>query len=215
MVALQDMLDHLHETRMARPAARSAHHDAVARLGRAGVPAGALQPGDAAPDFLLPDAEGRLVALEDLLAAGPLVLTFFRGGWCPYCDLTLRAMDRAMPQIAAAGAQFAAVWPETGGLALRTKQERGLGFPVLVDVDNAVALQFGIVFRLPELYRQGLVHAGIDLAARQGNPGWLLPIPATFILTPDRVIRYAFVDGDHAHRATPEIILGQLDRLRL
>lgn len=213
-MSLQDLLAALHERRMADPPRRAAHRDVVERLLQAEVAAGALKAGDAAPGFLLPDAEGRLVASEELTAAGPAVLTFFRGGWCPYCDVTMHEMERAMPALAAAGAQFVAIWPETGGLALRIKRERRLSYPLLVDVDNAVAMQFGIVYRVPQLYRDGLLRAGVDLVQRHGNAGWMLPIPATFIITPDRLIRYAFVDGDHAHRATPDTIIGQLERLR-
>ena len=188
---------------------RTAWEDLVARLNGAEVAAQAAKVGEKAPSFLLPNAEGRLVTLEDLLAAGPLVLTFFRGGWCPYCDVTMREMETALPGIAAAGGTFAAVWPETGGLALRTKQERRLGYELLVDVDNAVAMQFGVVFRVPERYRQVLADGGIDLAARQGNPDLLLPVPATFIIVPDGTIRYK-----HVGPLTAEEMPGFLNKVR-
>ncbi len=174
----------------------------------------ALHAGDPAPAFLLPNAEGQLVASEDLLAAGPVVATFFRGGWCPYCDVTMRAMEDALPEINAAGASFVALWPETGGLALRTKRERQLSYEMLIDVDNAVAMQFGIVFRVPELYRQLLIDQGVDLAKRQGNPAWLLPVPATYIIAPDGLIRYASVDGDYTVRAEPADIVACLRAFR-
>jgi peroxiredoxin len=195
------------------PEARAAHEDLAARLYQAELARRALKVGDKAPAFLLPNAEGEFVASDDLLAAGPMVVTFFRGGWCPYCDLTMRAMDTVMPEIIEAGATFVAIWPETGGAALRAKRERGLKYELLVDVDNAVAMQFGIVFRVPDLYRRLLLAHGTDLSRTQGNPSWLLPMPATFIVTPDGVIRYAFVQGDFLLRAEPTEIVERLKRL--
>jgi peroxiredoxin len=186
---------------------QAAYRDTVDRLKQAETAERALKVGQLAPAFLLPNAEGLLIASEDLLAAGPLVVSFFRGGWCPYCDVTMRAMEAALPDIRAAGADFVAIWPETGGLALRTKLERKLSFELLVDVDNAVAMQFGIVFRLPDLYREGLLDGGIDLAPRHGNPGWLLPLTATFVIARNGLIGYAFVDGDFTTRAEPEAIV--------
>lgn len=198
----------------ATPQRQAAFEDMVARLYRAEIAQRALHAGDPAPAFLLPNAEGQLVASEDLLAAGPVVATFFRGGWCPYCDVTMRAMEDALPEINAAGASFVALWPETGGLALRTKRERQLSYEMLIDVDNAVAMQFGIVFRVPELYRQLLIDQGVDLAKRQGNPAWLLPVPATYIIAPDGLIRYASVDGDYTVRAEPADIVACLRAFR-
>lgn len=195
------------------PQRSAAYDDLVERLFKAELATRALKVGDTAPAFLLPNAEGRLVSSEDLLAAGPAVMMFFRGGWCPYCELTMRVMTDAAPDIRTAGGTFVAVWPETGGLALRTKRQRALPYELLVDVDNAVAMQFGIVFRTPDLYRQLLLDQGIDLAERHGNPGWLLPAPATFIVSSDTVIRYAFVDGDYTNRAEPDAIVAVLRSL--
>jgi peroxiredoxin len=211
-MALMDALRALFDRR-ASPRGRAAYHDMVARLYKAEIAARALKGGDKAPAFLLPNAEGALIASEDLLAAGPLVVSFFRGGWCPYCDLTMRAMQDAWPSIRAAGASFAAIWPETGGAALRTKRERGLTYEFLIDVDHAAAMQFGIVFRVPELYRARLSEQGIDLAERQGNPGWLLPLAATYLIAPDGFIRYAFVDGDFTARAEPDDIVARIRAL--
>jgi peroxiredoxin len=189
------------------PARQAAHADYVARAAGAEVVKRALGVGDKAPAFLLPNAEGELVASDDLLEAGPLVIAFFRGGWCPYCELTMQALDEVLPDIAAAGGSLVAIWPDTGGLALRTKRERRLRLEVLVDVDNAVAMQFGIVLRTPDLYRDLLLESGVDLAQRHGNPGWLLPLPATYVVGPDGVIRYMFAEGDFTARAEPADII--------
>lgn len=189
------------------PQRRAAYDDVVRRLYQAELAKRALQRGDRAPDFLLPSAEGVLVASADLLAIGPLVISFFRGGWCPYCALTMREMQATLPAIAAAGGRFVAIWPEIGGLARRTKRDRDLRLDLLIDVDNALAMQFGLVFRMPDLYRQLLVDQGIDLAARHGNAAWLLPVPATYVVAPDGIIAYAFADGDFTSRAEPETIV--------
>ena len=192
------------------PQRRAAYEDVVQRLARTELAERALKAGDRAPPFLLPSADGALVASDDLLASGPLILSFFRGGWCPYCELTMREMQAFLPKITAAGANFVGILPETGGLARHIKHDRGLTFELLVDVDNAVAMQFGIVFRLPDLYRQVLMDQGIDLAQRHGNSAWLLPAGATYVIAPDGIISAAFVDGDYTVRAEPQEIIDAL-----
>jgi peroxiredoxin len=193
---------------------RAIYQETIDRVTKAEIAGHALKVGQPAPSFLLPNAEGRLVGLDELLATGPLVVSFFRGGWCPYCAATMQAMEVALPAIAAAGARFVAIWPETGGLALRAKLEHGLSYELLVDADNAVAMQFGIVFRLPDSYREALLDDGIDLARRHGNGGWFLPLTATYVITPDGLIAYAFVDADFTTRCEPQDIVGFLTSLR-
>ena len=201
-----------HRLRMLRDArltaeGKAAYDDFLARLDRAEVAVHALRAGDAMPPFLLPNAEGRLVASEDLLQRGPLVVTFFRGGWCPYCVMTLDGLEAALPEIQGAGAVLVTLTPETGGRTLATKRALSLSYEVLADVDNVVAMQFGIVFRMPEMYLALLMRAGIDLAERQGNPGWLIPIPATYLVGRDGVIRHAWINVDFTQRAEPSEIL--------
>ena len=177
------------------------------RLDAGQVAAQALGPGDPMPPFLLPNAEGELVASADLLARGPLVVSFFRGGWCPYCALTLNALGAALPELERAGATLVALSPETGGRGLAMKRRHWLGFEVLADVDLGVAMQFGVVFRAPPLYAALLQRAGIDLAERSGNPAWLLPVPATFLMRRDGTVARRWVDVDFTRRAEPEDIL--------
>ena len=173
----------------------------------------ALKPGDPMPEFLLPNAEGRLVASADLLATGPLVVTFFRGAWCTYCAMTLDALEAVLPDLADTGGALVAVTPETGGRALAAKREHDLHYEVLIDVDLAVAVRFGIVFRTPPLYAALLRRSGIDLAERSGNPAWFLPIPATFLVRRDGMIARAWVKTDFTQRAEPSEILGALRAL--
>ena len=186
---------------------KAAYAEFLQRLDGAQVAAEARREGDTMPPFLLPNAEGSLVDSADLLARGPLVLTFFRGSWCPFCSATLDALEAVLPELAAAGCTLAALTPETGGRALATKRDHALGYEVLVDVDLAVAMAFGVVFRTPPLYEALLRRRGVDLAERSGNEGWLLPIPATFLVSPDGIVRKAWVDIDFTHRAEPAAIL--------
>ncbi len=192
---------------------RAAYDEFLARLSTAQVGAQARKAGDRMPDFLLPNAEGRLVDSADLLARGPLVVTFIRGQWCPYCALTLEALEAVLPDLEAAGGTLVAMTPETGGRALATKKERGLHYEILVDVDLAVAMAFGIVFRTPPLYAALLSRAGIDLADRSGNPAWFLPIPASFVVGRDGIIRRAWVNIDVTERSEPTEIIDALRTL--
>eukprot|EP01037_Dinobryon_pediforme_P002730 gene2730-2769_t len=192
---------------------REAYDEFLQRLDAGQVAAQALSPGDTMPAFLLPNAEGRLIDSAELLAKGPLVVTFFRGNWCPYCAATLQALEAILPDLTSAGATLAAMTPETGGRALAGKRERSLNYEILVDVDLAVGMAFGIVFRAPPLYAALLRRGGIDLAERTGNPFWFLPVPATFLVGPDGIIRNAWVNVDFTQRAEPQNILDALRRL--
>lgn len=186
---------------------QAAYDEFLARLDAAQVAKQALQPGDAMPEFLLPNAEGSIVHSADLLAAGPLVVTFFRGDWCPYCAATLHALEAVLPELSRLRCSLVAMTPETGGRALGVKRKYGLNYEILADVDLEIAMAFGVVFRVPPLYSALLRDAGIDLAERSGNPSWFLPIPATFLVRRDGVIARAWVNTDFTARAEPAEIV--------
>ena len=192
---------------------RAAYDEFLHRLSASEVAAGALAPGDQMPTFLLPTAEGRLLSSEELLARGPLVVTFFRGAWCPYCAETLDALQAVLPTLSRLGGTLVALTPETGGLALTMKTSHELGFEVLVDVDLVTAMAFGIVFRTPPLYVALLRDRGHDLAARSGNAGWWLPVPATFLVEKSGMIARSWVNIDFTRRAEPTEILAALATL--
>lgn len=191
----------------------AAYQEILLRLDREGFLSGIISVGAAFPDFVLPNADGRLVALADHLTRGPVVLSFFRGEWCPFCKLTLTALTEALPRIEAVGASLLALTPETGGLPLSMKQRHGAAFEVLADVDFGVGLSAGVVFKIPKLYRARLVASNVNFPQRHGNAAWCLPVPATFIIAPDGTIAWRFVDADFSHRAEPDDIVAAIRRV--
>ncbi len=192
---------------------RVAYASFVDMLNRAEVAEHVLAPGAPMPNFLLPNAEGQLLSSAELLKSGPLVVTFFRGDWCPFCVLMLAALEEALPELHDAGATLIAMTPDTGGRALRTKQHHGLHYEVLSDVDNEVAMQFGIVVNPPESYRALLAEAGIDLAEQHGNPDGFIPLPATFLIGADGTVGDAWVDLDVSRRVEPATVVDAARRL--
>jgi peroxiredoxin len=210
-MSLQDELDQLRRRQSGKN--RAAWQAFAEQLARAATAEGALKPGDAMTPFLLPNAEGRLVASDELLAGGPLVICFYRGDWCPYCRAMLAALQAALPRIAAAGGRLVAITPDTGGRLRALKRRQKLTYEILCDVDYAVGLQFGVVFQVPEASRRRLAEDGIDLPERHGSGGWMIPMPATFVADRDGIIRYAFAEGDFTRRAEPDTIVGVLQGL--
>jgi peroxiredoxin len=170
----------------------------VARLGGNGGGETAPRPGDAMPPFMLPDEGGHLVTLPALLERGPLAVMFFRGHWCPYCRLNVRAVVQALDRIKAMGAQVVAVMPETQEYTRQLKAESGAPFPILTDLDNGYALSLNLAIWLGSEI-QGLL-SYLDLSDFHGNDGWVLPIPATFVIGRDGLVRARFVDPDFRKR---------------
>jgi peroxiredoxin len=166
-----------------------------------------LRAGMPMPDFVLPNAEGELVFSDDLLARGPLVVCFFRGAWCPFCNATLAALQEVLPAIVAAGATLVALTPDSFGHAFEIKRTLGLGFEVLTDLGSATGLRFGAVYRVPQAYCAALLRFGIDLEQRHGDDAWLLPLPATFVVGRDGILRHAHASGDVTDRTEPAAIL--------
>jgi peroxiredoxin len=197
------------------PEIRSAYEALVRDLARSRLTDSALKAGEPLPEFELPNVEGRLIASAELVERAPLVISFFRGGWCPFCTLELRALQQASPEIKQLGATLVAVTPDTGAALALAKRNNGLGYEVLSDVDNGVGLAFGIIFRVPEAIRELYLRLGIDLGARHGNRTgeWLLPLPATYIVDRRGVIRHAELDPDFKRRMEPEEILRVLGEI--
>ena len=182
----------------------------VARLAGGGAGTGAPAPGQPMPPFILPDQAGHMVAMPELLAAGPLVVSFHRGHWCPYCRLHRAALAELNPAIAAAGAQLVIITPERASHAARMRAEAAAHFPVLTDMDNGYATSLNLMIWLGAELPAMLVAAGWDLPAYQGNPGWMLPVPATFVVGQDGLVRARHVDPDYRRRMAAEELLAAL-----
>ena len=166
-----------------------------------------LKVGDRVPNFKLPNAVENEVELRSILARGAVVISFYRGGWCPYCNLELRALQEYLPEITALGATLVAISPETPDNSLSTQEKNELTFEVLSDRSNQIAQQFGLVFTLPQELRPIYEQFGIDIPAYNGDSTFELPIPATYIVAPDGKIIHSFVNADYTQRLDPAEIL--------
>ena len=174
---------------------------------------GALAVGDEAPDFTLSNTRQRQVSLTSALRAGPAIVTFYRGGWCPYCNIQLRAYQRALPEIAELGGQIFAISPQLPDGSLSVSEKNALEFEVLSDAGNAVGRSFGLVYALPEELRAVLKLNGKALPGINGDESWELPVPATFVIGQDRRVALAYVDIDYRRRLSPEDIIATLRSL--
>jgi peroxiredoxin len=192
------------------PAYSRAVDQLVERLKASGGGAAAPDVGDVMPDFLLPDHDGRLVALDALLAKGPTAVMFHRGHWCPYCRMNVGALVRARHQISAHGGQVVIVTPETQQYAQMFKLETSAPFPVLTDVDNGYALSLNLAIWLGPDLRDLLGQLGRPLSNYHGNDTWMLPIPATFVVGQDGVIKARFVDPDFRRRMDIDELIAAL-----
>lgn len=163
-----------------------------------------IKPGDALPQFSLPDATGRSVSSADLLAESPLLITFYRGEWCPYCNLALVGLQQHVPTYHKLGAQFVAISPELANPSLSLIQKHNLDFPVLSDIGNAYARQLGIVFKQDDSLRQPYATLGIDFKERQGNDNFEVPVPISLLVGKDGIVKNVYVDPDFTKRLEPE-----------
>lgn len=175
----------------------------------------APQVGAVAPDFTLRGPDGKAVSLSEQLAHGPVVLYFVRGGWCPFCTLTLRALARAWPAIRRRGASLLAISPQTARKCLNTIDVSALPFPVLSDNDNAVARRYGLAVALPPAMQQVYRRFGNDIPAINGVASWELPIPAGFVIGPDGHVLLAHIDPHVERRLEPTEALAALDSLAM
>lgn len=170
--------------------------------------------GSIAPDFRLPDVRGNVISLSDLLLDGPVVVTFYRGGWCPYCNIQLRAYQAALPQMTALGARLVAISPQLPDQSLSTAQTDELTFHVLSDVGNQAARRFGLVYALPDELRAALRSNNKALPGINGDESWELPVPATYVIAWDGRIVLAYIEVDYRKRLGPEAILDALRSLQ-
>ena len=182
----------------------------VARLAENGGGENAPRPGETMPPFVLPDETGRLVALPSLLEGGPVAVMFFRGHWCPYCRLNMRAVIQAGDRIRAMGAQIVAIMPETQEFTGQFKDNAEAPFPLLTDLDNGYALSLNLAIWLGAEIERLLSYQ--DMARFHGNNGWMLPIPAVFVVGRDGLVKARFVEPDFRKRMEIDDLLAALEQ---
>ena len=189
-------------------------HPATAELIASGQALNAKKAGDKAPEFTLKDADGRAVSSAQLLAQGPLVVAFYRGAWCPYCNLELQALQEALPQIGIRGARVVAISPQTAPNSRKSQRNNSLTFPILSDEKSRVAAEFGLRFSLPDYLVALYKGFKNDLPAFNDDPAWVLPMPARYVIGSDGIVAYAEVNPDYTQRPDPSELLPVLDRLQ-
>lgn len=213
--ALQPKLDEMKAKFDAQAPAdmKATFEEGVAKVASSGVMETALKAGDKAPDFTLRDHAGNPARLADLLAQGPVVLTWYRGVWCPYCNIQLRAYQESLPEITALGARLVAISPELADNSITTREKNQLEFTVLSDTGSAVARAYGVSYRLPDSLIEAF-NGRLDIPAQNGDDSWELPLGATYVIAPDGTIAYAFLSADYRERAEPQAIIEALRQLK-
>jgi peroxiredoxin len=197
--------------RLASPAFADAVERLISRLQQCGSGASAPKVGEPLPPFVLPDEEGHLVGLEEVLARGPAAISFHRGHWCPYCRINTSALAQAQCEVEPLGAQIIAITPDLAHFAVALQaQAKAKPFPVLTDVDNGYALSIGLAIYVGDEMKKLMKSAEIDISLFQGNDTWFLPIPATFVVSCDGMITARFVDPDYRKRMAIEDIVDAL-----
>lgn len=179
----------------------------VAHLCHVEAGAGAPNVGEVFPSFVLPDENGHLVSLEALLRNGPAVIAFHRGHWCPYCRISAEALATIEPELVSAGAHLVIITPETQRFTRELKADAQASFPILTDLDCGYALDLGVAFKVPDEKRKAMTTAGFDISGFNDNTNWTLPIPATFVVGTNGVVKARYVDPDYRHRMDVEKII--------
>jgi peroxiredoxin len=174
---------------------------------RGGIASTALKTGDRAPAIVLGNAKGETIDVSTLLQKGPVIVTFYRGGWCPYCNFELRAFQQVLPEIKAAGASLVAISPEKPDDTLSTTEKNALSFEVLSDIGQKTGRAFGLVYDFSDELKSAYKEFGIDIPGKNGAEEWALPISATYVIDRDGTIAYAYTDADYRDRADPADVL--------
>lgn len=189
------------------PEIQAIHERAILEIRDSGITERTLRSGDKAPDFDLSDQNGTLVRAADLLRKGKLVICFFRGRWCPFCVGQLEAMNAIYAQVQRMGASILAISPQTVHQVYLMADQHRLRFPLLSDSGNKVAVQFGLVYRVPEYQQEIYQRAFVNLPFANGDSSWELPIPAVYIVGQDSTILHAAANADYTERPEPNEIL--------
>lgn len=187
--------------------------DATRRLADTGIAQNSLKVGAKAPNFDLPNTHGNSVDLNSLLEKGPVVLNFYRGGWCPYCNLELNAYQKHLGEIKELGASLVAISPQTPDNSLSTAEKNELKFEVLSDEGNKTANEFGLVFKLDSSLHEIYSNFGLALPNFNGDDSWEIPLPGTYVIDKDGTVQYAFADADYTKRAEPAEVIDKLKEI--
>ncbi|KAL4875696.1 redoxin domain-containing protein [Aspergillus karnatakaensis] len=173
-----------------------------------------IQVGDNLPPFRLPNALGEEVSSTDLLARGPLLITFYRGSWCPFCDLAVQSLQRHLSDFQSKGVTLVAITPELPDYSLSLTEKHDLKFPVLTDRGNQYAEQLGLLFRMPESLRPVFKAFGHDLVEHNGDDSFVVPVTATLLVDERGVVRNAFIDPNYAKRLEPAVAMEWINSLQ-
>ncbi|WP_064094480.1 peroxiredoxin-like family protein [Rossellomorea aquimaris] len=172
-----------------------------------------LKVGEKAPGFTLPDATGKEVHLGSVLEKGPVIVTFYRGGWCPYCNMELRAYQELIQEIHSEGAELIAISPQTPDASLSTKEKNELAYYVLSDEGNKVANDYNLVYHLPPYLVEIYKEKGLDLEKANDSDSWTLPVSATYIIRQDGTIAYEYTKADYKDRVEPSEVVQKLKEI--
>ena len=209
-VSLQEQLRTFAETvKRDRPEFAAAVDRLIQRLRQYGAGESAPQIGESLPPFVLPDDAGQMVSLDELLNRGPVAVTFHRGHWCPYCRININALVQAHRELPASGGQIVAIMPDLQKFVTELKSESNVPFPILTDMDNGYALSLNLTIWVGAEV-QKMMEGRRDLPTFQGNSSWMLPIPATFVVGRDGLIRARFIDPDYRNRMMISDMLGAM-----
>ncbi len=213
ILSLQQQIENFQSKRNIPAPVKEAFATGIQDLIQSGLAHQSIKQGDKAPDFVLPNVNGESIQLSQLLLKGPVVLIFYRGGWCPYCNLALRSYQAILSEIHLAGATLVAVSPQTPDNSLSASEKMELSFPVLSDSGNTVARAYGLVFTVSSEVQAVQQRIGLDLSRVNGSEMWELPMPGSYVIAQDGTIALAFIDPDYTHRLEPAAILTALDQL--
>jgi peroxiredoxin len=188
-------------------------HRATSELIASGAANHARKAGEVAPAFVLNAPDGQTISAAELLTRGPLVVSFYRGVWCPYCNMELQALQAALPAIRDTGANLVAISPQNAVNSRKSMRDNKLEFPILSDPHNDIAAAFGLRFTLPDYLIELYKDFKNDLPGFNGDDSWTLPMPGRFVIARDGVIRYAEVNPDYTKRPDPQELLPVLHGL--
>ncbi|GLQ56128.1 peroxiredoxin-like family protein [Devosia nitrariae] len=187
---------------------------AIEDLVSSGIAERAVRAGDYAPRFRLRDSDGKAISSNDLLERGPVLVVFYRGRWCPYCRLDLRALEAVARNLRSTGVSIVAVSPQTADESGATERIHNLSFPCLVDRGGRVASAFGLRWKVSQELRAAELETGLDLAAVNGEPSWTLTMPARYVIGPDGIVEYADISVDYTRRGDPTELFPVLNQIR-